>query len=304
LGFFVRRILAVYHGGGYSGCFWEINAFAFVENRFIDVYSSGRRGIRDNYVALEAVRTGRYDDEEVCLYNIDSVEEMDALSKDYSASFAIKVGLSLLEHEVEATFTCPECEDVVNAEYMVALETTQYGLGGIASACADWLCHDCYLSHTCDACGEWMESADDVDNMYGEPYYDDQGQYCMDCAHKRELVPPDKVKEFNLDPEPEVTEWTIHDSVSYDKVNSYGKKEHRHIQNAVKADHVEVRTEQTVEGDEGDPDTICKVFQKSPDSMRAIEKSLVSECGDGRISNLLFGKEITIVKQGNLFTES
>ena len=56
----MKNVLVQYQGGGYDGCFWEWNFF-FIDKdeKFHDIFSSGREGITNQKNADELLVSGK-----------------------------------------------------------------------------------------------------------------------------------------------------------------------------------------------------------------------------------------------------
>lgn len=168
-----KNVLVQYRGGGYEGCFWEMNYALFDgDGKYIDVYSSGV-GAKCEKEIRELLENGpgRYD--KVWLYKLDQ-EGLDALRK-FEDMTGFQMMMFLIESEDYNTgdwspmLRCAEC-----GEYSDELILENWhGIGGVEAVADLLICPDCYSNGMCEECGCW---------------YDDlEGPVCKYCIEEENL---------------------------------------------------------------------------------------------------------------------
>jgi predicted RNA-binding Zn-ribbon protein involved in translation (DUF1610 family) len=159
-----KNKLVVYHGGGYSGCMWEPNAFLFDwTGDFVNLAATGSGGIKDEDTALEKFKEIKKSAGSEIIYNIFSKKDMKELCKDWASIYlkiiireAIEVYSIAPEKILESqkiAFYCDKCGVAVTDCEDVKFVGLQ-GFGGIASGTVDMVCFDCFEAGACQKCRE------------------------------------------------------------------------------------------------------------------------------------------------------
>lgn len=177
----MKRLLLMYHGGGYDGCIWEWNFAYFTAGTFTDIYSSGIMGcktlkdfqarIKDNYCTYY-------------IYDIDNDIEMKDFTDNTNAGLVIAVGKWIKENlNFEVTAECNFC----NAKFPISELTPECikGAGGIMMQFTKVVCDDCRINYTCNSCGEFYENL-----KYANFNEDGICEYCQEQQKK------DRIKEL------------------------------------------------------------------------------------------------------------
>jgi hypothetical protein len=169
--------LITYKGGGYSGCVWEWN-FAYIDRmgQFHDIYSSGVMGC-PTFKKLEEQYARRPRDFDV--YAFDRPEECKAFVDNEAIHWVLGVAqwfASMHFPDPPAIKeTCPECGQEYN---LISASTdpdesnfvgTKVGCaGGVELQFKAFVCRECFESHTCSRCHEYV-GPDGFDNdKYGD----------------------------------------------------------------------------------------------------------------------------------------
>jgi len=170
-----KNILVQYKGGGYDGCFWEWNYFAFDnEGNFHVVAASGCAGIKTVADALELLLTS----DKYHVYDLTSKSEIHSFcnstakpyvlgvakffndgndnpnASDYIGSYDFPSG--------EFTFPCDSC----GREVTDGILEDFHGCGGVAMTADTLVCEECESAGSCSTCNEYI-GADKLD-QYGD----------------------------------------------------------------------------------------------------------------------------------------
>lgn len=147
-----------YHGGGYSGCFWEPNfAYADKSGKIHDLYSSGRDGMFDKGKQIHEIK------DLDCLQTYPITQKgVDKMLKDYREDFVVGIVKILIDkHGLELGVKCGKCNQIADP-HDVTFESYK-GDGGIGVIHDGVICPDCYSAGTCQKCEEYCGDL----NSYG-----------------------------------------------------------------------------------------------------------------------------------------
>jgi hypothetical protein len=180
--------LVVYEGGGYSGCFWEYNAFLIdSEGQFHDLLSSGALGLRtEDEAAYRLVDGSPYTQDSYNAECIDltSKNSIAKFSEEYNATLVLTLLTKIAEKpqadDYPLVVVCGTCGQLVDPDS--APELTSLGHdGGLAYSHRDIMCSECAQERTCEGCGDLyddpIESSKDLDRHCG---------YCVAALAEKE----------------------------------------------------------------------------------------------------------------------
>jgi hypothetical protein len=138
----------MYQGGGYDGCFWEWNFFAFDrDGKFFNIFTSGRDGVKTEDEAREVLGSPKLG-QSVFTYDLndeDALKEFSRESNPHLVLGMLRWFSRSTDFELDGDFViyCRECgttlEDPDDADVQENMV----------------LCPDCLSSGTCDACNEY-----------------------------------------------------------------------------------------------------------------------------------------------------
>ena len=141
----LKNVLVAYHGGGYDGCFWEVN-YTLIDKqcKFHDLYSSGYAGC-DTREKLNKV----LDDEHTYIYKLTKKGYKD-FTENSNAGHVIGITKILNnDHGYNLTWACDTCGDEVSYGASEGYEDA----GGLVIQATEKICEDCYSSYSCPNCG-------------------------------------------------------------------------------------------------------------------------------------------------------
>ena len=146
------NILIHYKGGGYDGCFWEWNFAVINDNKFYDIFSSGRFGITDHNAMLEYLIENE-NINQYYLYDLNSTKELQSFSRESNEGHVLGVA-RFLENKFDIYLyaICDMCENEVNV--IDCIPAGFEGCGGIAIQATKLVCDECQSCYRCDYCGE------------------------------------------------------------------------------------------------------------------------------------------------------
>ncbi len=153
----MKNQLMIYHGGGYDGCFWELNWCAWNnEGQWYNLYSSGRDGLDTEDKCKIFMKN---EDAEYCLYNLLDEKSMETLTTVRPVYVCYKILSGLVKYDILnfLKLECTECgfkSDDPDDFLLDGLE----GIGGIAITYTELLCQKCWDKSHCSHCGEWSEN--------------------------------------------------------------------------------------------------------------------------------------------------
>ena len=182
----IKNLLVQYKGGGYDGCHWEWNYFMF-NNRgeFIDLASSGRNGITNRKDAIELLEEKsdkhtfytRY-----YKYNVKSKKASKEFVKETAETHVIEVGGMVNDltskNALKISMDCNDCGETIilskkeSNDYPQFIPTDYEGDGGTGLVYSEYVCTDCYCSHSCAGCGKYEPDI----NKLNEDHY---CEYCV-----------------------------------------------------------------------------------------------------------------------------
>lgn len=186
-----KNLLVAYHGGGYDGCFWEWNWFAFdKDGNFQNLASSGRHGVKTVEEALEKIK-GAEVEETTWTYDLTDEKEIESFQRNHSVPHVVGV-VDKLNSGEWGEYDTPNCEgvwcrcDVCKKKVLYECDIVLdgwHGCGGIASTADDKICVECHSAGTCEDCNSYVG----VDNLRMIGEY----MRCEDCekvAFKKLMV--------------------------------------------------------------------------------------------------------------------
>ncbi len=151
-----------YEGGGYDGCFYELNyAYFDAEGKFHNVHSSGYKGC-DTVEKLQAAirEANRQEDNgrssRLDFYHLDDAEEIVRFGRETPISHLLGMAKWFHEHEIDAKLTvvCDICGRTV--EVIRCEGEGRHGIGGIMSEHDKIICAECEDEGTCRYCGSYV----------------------------------------------------------------------------------------------------------------------------------------------------
>lgn len=157
-----RAKLIQYQGGGYDGCFWEWNYCLLLDNKFIDLGSTGINGIKNKEQLIKYVR-GKWSQFRNKYYtydlnNPDSCQEfISETNLDHAAPVAARVNDVM--GKTVMMLKCSYCEDELEVSQRAHEEYPQYfhdeqnyrGNGGVGIVYDHVICESCYCNR-CSKC--------------------------------------------------------------------------------------------------------------------------------------------------------
>jgi len=169
-----EHTLVQYHGGGYSGCYWEWN-FAFIdhEGKFYDVFSSGRDGC-DTAEKLEKLLTDEQD--HVYFYDTQSESDLAEFATDCNNQHISGV-LQWFEdncNDCEFYAICGDCGEKI------------FDCDGMYLESEEIICSDCYCCGLCDVCNEYVGQ----DQIQRNPLNEEEAicGWCIDYAESAAIA--------------------------------------------------------------------------------------------------------------------
>lgn len=165
-----RNLLVVYKGGGYSGCFWEWNAF-YLTNRgsFRSIIASGSAGIKCEKDAQHAFSSQeRIYDLDPYFVDLENEDEILAFSSEFNGEFSLKVlgWLQDAETRYKISAKCVFCEEAHNVFECYGARPGSDG--GLVVSSRDIACLGCVSERICSECGEVYDSVLEYDEDYGD----------------------------------------------------------------------------------------------------------------------------------------
>jgi hypothetical protein len=143
-----RNLLVQYRGGGYDGCMWEWNFFAWDSaGKFLNIFTSGYYGVKTEQEA-EALLNNPYTSK-IYQYNLTTEVAIDEFQAENNASNVIGV-VNMLNEKTDSKeyefprmwFICDDCEKRNFHGYGDGLR----GDGGIHASYTEKLCEDCVIA--------------------------------------------------------------------------------------------------------------------------------------------------------------
>lgn len=142
-----RNLLVQYRGGGYDGCIWEWNFFAWDSSgKFLNIFTSGRNGVKTEKEAEELLSS--QDTSGLYQYDLSTEASIDEFQSENNASNVIGI-INLLNEKTGAKeyefprmwFICDDCKKRNFYGYGDGLR----GDGGIHASYTEKLCEDCMI---------------------------------------------------------------------------------------------------------------------------------------------------------------
>lgn len=199
-----KNLLVEYKGGGYNGCFWEWNYFAWDDNgHFNNIRSTGYKGVKDEREALAMILDKdldrkRFEPELVDLSNEAAVIDFVDNGNASLMKLVADSGVPLKGH-------CQHCENLFDVKDMIA--GSYSGDGGITISAKDLYCEDCYhLSQESKAILQFENVVLEIGDCVG--YENGRSQYHYSMAVEGELI----FKGYDYGPSP------LHDAHSFDSL--------------------------------------------------------------------------------------
>ena len=161
-----KNVLCFYQGGGYDGCMWEWNFFAFdKKGKFHNLYTSGRHGIKtvEQAAAIMDKEHPEHDtfSDPVYIYDLTNPEHV----ADFQSSHAVPSVVAIVtklndgsygDYDGELYYECDKCGCKCSGAESIEYCTAEWhGCGGIASTADIKLCNDCVSLTHCKYCGEY-----------------------------------------------------------------------------------------------------------------------------------------------------
>ena len=147
--------LVVYQGGGYSGCFWEWNAFLCTKDRnkvlsFQNIHASGSSGIETIEGAQKLLLNK---EEKTHIYDLRKKSQIANFGKEFNAQLVVAYTsiINKLLGKSVMFWECDHCHEKVEAGILEDFASQ----GGIAIAGESKYCEDCYSTYSCAYCGEF-----------------------------------------------------------------------------------------------------------------------------------------------------
>lgn len=140
----LSNVLFQYKGGGYDGCMWEWNFFAFDKNgKFLNIFTSGYKGVKS---AEEAIGVLANTTEKSFSYNMGDESAIAEFQRENNSGNVVSVTRVINKASSSEGydfplmwFLCDDCGEKVCQGTMDGA----YGDGGIHIAFSDKLCEDC-----------------------------------------------------------------------------------------------------------------------------------------------------------------
>lgn len=187
----MKNTIVVYRGGGYDGCFWELNAFCYDKSgKWINIYSSGYAGIKSESVAAEYmqdVHTGI-----ISIVDCNDAEKVTEANKNnihpqFQHSMLLYIEKELID--IDYFMTCCKCGANIDHESGVCIDPNDsHGDGGIGVVYEGYYCNDCYSEGMCIECDGYYGNDLDSDGLC---------EYCKADKLKHTVESIDKVIIFN-----------------------------------------------------------------------------------------------------------
>ena len=170
----MKNVLIQYKDGGYEGCFWEWNFFAYdVNGEFHNVLSTGRNGIDNAKDAQTYLSDPQYNRnncrEDYFIYKLGTKKGLKELATETNS--VLVAGLvkwfnkfSDAEYNGKRPYAlCNTCKREISDPDEIHLEEW-HGCGGMMITADIILCNDCHIC--CDNCGEYCgDKPQKVDDM-------------------------------------------------------------------------------------------------------------------------------------------
>lgn len=176
--------LVQYKGGGYDGCIWEWNFFLLDNGRFIDIYSSGYKGVSDQEGA-DRLMAEADDTSSTYVYDLKSEESLLEFTKENNPTNVgrvCQVVNGMLNNDV-MFYECTYCGERVyphKSDPILFDEDNYHGDGGIGIVFEAVLCENCYCNR-CERC-EAIIGPDDTARLSA----DEETYICQYCAEDEE----------------------------------------------------------------------------------------------------------------------
>ena len=169
----LRHTLVQYHGGGYSGCFWEWNYFYIdADGQFHNIEATGSAGcktVEQAEVLLAENSNHTY------TYNMTDDKAIEEFCRECNVVHVTGV-LQWFEDNpqpgIEFFVLCSECEQRQTDLSELSLEEW-HSCGGIATTADKLVCVKCCSLGTCQLCNEYT-GTDDMFWLGGEYNFDDE----------------------------------------------------------------------------------------------------------------------------------
>jgi len=160
----MKNVLVQYSGGGYEGCFWEWNFFAYdVNGNFHNVFSSGRNGVTNAVDADIYLSDPQYAaDCDYYIYNLDTEKGLKDIATEINSGLVsglVKWFDQFNDAELFPKWPyalCNKCGDELTDPDDIYLEDFR-GAGGTEIQANSIICPDCHTC--CDKCGEYYDGA-------------------------------------------------------------------------------------------------------------------------------------------------
>lgn len=168
----MKNVLIQYKGGGYEGCFWEWNFFAYdINGKFHDILSSGRMGITKAEDAQTYLSDPQYEkDRDYYIYKLGTKKGLKDIATEINP--VLVSGLVKWFNESDSSLgfpnwpyaICDTCKHEISDSDDIYLEEW-HGCGGIMSTADIIICSNCHTC--CDGCGKYYGGEfKEIDDKY------------------------------------------------------------------------------------------------------------------------------------------
>ena len=168
----MKNVLVQYKGGGYEGCFWEWNFFAYdINGDFHCIMSSGRDGINNAEDAQTYLSDSQYrKDKDYYIYKLGTKKGLKDIATEINSGLVmglVKWFENFCDIELFPNWPyalCSKCGSEIGDPDEIHLEGFA-GAGGMEIQANLIICPDCYTC--CDECGEYYNGEfKEVDDQY------------------------------------------------------------------------------------------------------------------------------------------